>query len=281
MSKFNYYAKLDEYFEELQAPKGFGEEIDFRLAVMHNRIHGDSYVQMAVSMGLNSKDLKNLFDEFGGIQAGELVIEFDQDLGFEISNFVWEEGNLGVPIEIVCDLFDVSKSEVLASLGEVGRRRVSNHDQTILRKYGKSIWSDVDIIQALKIAATHQYPLSGTTYDALVEAGEVKGPSKQVVAIRFGTWGKACEAAGIEGLKSVREDYEKTWSRERIQKVMQKFLSQAETGSLSEYSTWAKSTELETPVISTIRHEFGSWDEARAVALEASWERRFRIKRYE
>lgn len=95
------------------------------------------------------------------------------------------------------------------------------------------------IIQALREAQDYEFLLSKDKYDQLVRTGYVDGPGWQTVIKAFGTWNKACEAAGVtnSGRTSgvtkqyTRQDVVETYSSFMLDKMM--------SGSISKYEEWS------------------------------------------
>jgi hypothetical protein len=105
-------------------------------------------------------------------------------------------------------------------------------------------------------------------YENLVERGLVKGPKSQTIAKRFGTWSNACLHAGVMFVRSVRSEYSKIWSEDEILKYLIYFLKNREFGvGVLEYDHWRSKYRTEAPSSAHIRNMFGSWIDAKNIAL--------------
>ena len=80
---------------------------------------------------------------------------------------------------------------------------------------GVSTWTRDDSLAALSLASTFEWPLSTTTYDALLRQGEIRGPSSVRLAQVFGSWRSACLEAGVESLVSHWEGHQSRRTRWR------------------------------------------------------------------
>lgn len=141
------------------------------------------------------------------------------------------------------------------------------------KEYAK-LWSDEQVIAALREAATHYFPLGKAEYDSLIELKEIDGPSSALIWMRFGSWSKACELAGVE-CHAVREHYQKTWSRAELLTYTSRFLMTRDiSSSIGSYETWKAAETVKTPSGQLLRVEFGSWQnviQAGLAVLRESW----------
>jgi len=69
-------------------------------------------------------------------------------------------------------------------------------------------WTHEQNMEALRFAATYEYPLTMSNLRSLVACGEVKGPSAVRIFQRYTTWAAACESAGVEAKKANRSSAE-------------------------------------------------------------------------
>ena len=125
-------------------------------------------------------------------------------------------------------------------------------------------FSDDDILRAIREAARRcGEPLSHARSDAV--AREVHAPSSARVVQRFGTWRRACQAAGVAVGATVRE-YHPRWGREQVTAAVAGYL--AEEGSLgtyADYEHWARQSP-DRPSGATVRNVMGGWSAAKAAA---------------
>jgi hypothetical protein len=122
-------------------------------------------------------------------------------------------------------------------------------------------WTDEEVMDALREAATYSFPLSQSAYDRLIEQGLVTGPSQgSKIATRFGSWLEACAAAGVEGSRRPR------FTRNEVIDALRAYLSLHTDPSGKDYDHWAKAERR--PSLAVVKSRFGSW--ARAVDEAAS-----------
>ncbi len=128
-------------------------------------------------------------------------------------------------------------------------------------------WTDLQCISALKKAARLATPLSHTKYDELRQAGKFDGPSAILLLKRYGTWLSACKAAGIEGGKAVRTNYESKWSDAILMKYLINYLNQTpiEKWSLNNFDQHISKISL-APSLGVFRNRLGSWYEMLALS---------------
>ena len=136
-------------------------------------------------------------------------------------------------------------------------------------------WSNEQVMTALREASTHYFPLGKAEYDSLIELKEIEGPSSALIWMRFGSWSKACELAGVE-CHAVREHYQKTWSRAELLTYISRFLvSKDFSSSIGSYEIWKAAETVKTPSGQLLRVEFGSWQnvvQAGLLVLRKSWD---------
>lgn len=85
-------------------------------------------------------------------------------------------------------------------------------------------------------------------------------PTAQTVTIRFDTFTKACEAAGVPAAPTSRPTYTRKWSDEDLIMVVADYLT-ATDGPFTFYgfSDWLKATP-DTPSAATVRNRIGPWN---------------------
>lgn len=167
----------------------------------------------------------------------------------------------GVPIDEVRPLIAKHVTKLVIDF-----KPVKEHPKT---------WSNEQVLAALRKASTHYFPLGKTEYDSLIELKEIEGPSSALVWMRFGSWSKACELAGVE-CHAVREHYQKTWSRAELLTYLSRFLMSKDlSSSIGSYEIWKAAETVKTPSGQLLRVEFGSWQsavQAGLLVLRKSWD---------
>ena len=132
-----------------------------------------------------------------------------------------------------------------------------------------------DIIQSLRDASLLAFPLTGISYDELLEQGLIKGVSRQRIMQVFRSWIAACENAEVEpGSVLQGVTYIRTYSYKDMLKVVAQFLidddSRGYTGGMQSYGVWRASQELgdSLPSPGTIRNQIdASWKRIKELAL--------------
>ncbi|MET4079611.1 hypothetical protein ABIB53_002801 [Janibacter sp. UYMM211] len=138
--------------------------------------------------------------------------------------------------------------------GSSGRRRVT--------------WTETSILDALRDAATYEYPLTRSAYAELVRAGAVKGPSAPAIDKRFGSWVSACDAAGVEPGATPRTTYQSKWTDDDLLDfARQYFLDPLYPASAHRYDDWRRTNAPDAPSMPTLRNRFGTWSELKRQAL--------------
>lgn len=129
-------------------------------------------------------------------------------------------------------------------------------------------YTDEQIVQALREAACVQGdPLSNVAYQEYVEA--FGGPSKVLVAKRFGTWKKACLAAGLR-VSALPGNCHRRWGQGQLIDILIDYFSSGQArGTFDDYARWASEAPERRPSAPTVRNRFGSWTAAKRAALAA------------
>lgn len=127
-------------------------------------------------------------------------------------------------------------------------------------------------LKALKEAATLAYPLHKTDYDDLRYRRFIRGPSSARILQVFGSWKRACEAAGVEcGSVSRREGVSRRWSQHELLVIVLRYLTDPRYRGQSEhYSEWrdALPESADLPSFTTILNSRGElWSRIRMKAL--------------
>jgi hypothetical protein len=132
----------------------------------------------------------------------------------------------------------------------------------------ESQFSDEAILEALKFAEAFESPVSAPMYRDLVERGLVNGPGPQTVALRFGSWKKACELAEVSYNESVRTSYERQWTENELLESVIEFLRNKSFGKgIQSYDEWRIETMNNAPSGAHVRKYFDTWIDAKNKAL--------------
>jgi hypothetical protein len=167
----------------------------------------------------------------------------------------------------------MNESEVLVRTGltsqQLWRIDPSGVGRLTLRDRAKPLsrWTDAELLELLRKAATYHFPLSGPKWDQLVALGEIDGPSAQLVFKRFGSWTRACELAGVEFVEGVRSDYGRLWSTRDLEEIVVEYLLREQSkGTLHDFENWL-STKDGYPSLPTVRNYLGPWSVMKQTAL--------------
>jgi hypothetical protein len=129
-------------------------------------------------------------------------------------------------------------------------------------------WSDQEIINVLKEAATLEFPLTVKAYSKLIEDGYLKGPSSARISQRFRSWQTACDLAEVEAGTRTRPLDLSRWTDEDLFAAVIHYLKLPEsTGAASDYDFWASGQD-DVPSMGTLRNRLGAWNQIRNKAVE-------------
>lgn len=176
--------------------------------------------------------------------------------------FEWAKQNPGLGVRDAETALSLKEGRVCEALGaEVSRVFVRQKPNSCVR------YSDEVIVESLRDAAIVQGSLlSKVAYDEYVAV--FGGPSGVLVAKRFGTWKKACQAAGLE-VSSLPGNLNRRWGQGQLVDVLiDYFDSVAARGTFDDYCRWSGEA-VGRPSGPTVRNRFGSWTAAKRAALAA------------
>lgn len=127
--------------------------------------------------------------------------------------------------------------------------------------------SDDDLMMALRTAANYAFPLTSSDYAALVQAGEVDGPSPAVFTHRFGSWVGALEAAGVP-LAEWQVPSTPKFSRDDMVASVRQFLADPRAVGSTErdYREWRSMYKPGAPSAATIVGRMSGWRNAKEEA---------------
>lgn len=129
-------------------------------------------------------------------------------------------------------------------------------------------WSDQEIIQILREAATLEFPLTVKAYSKLLEDGFLKGPSAARISQRFRSWQSACDLAEVEAGTRTRPLDLSRWTDDDLYAAVIHYLKLPEsTGAATDYDSWA-SGQNDVPSMGTLRNRLGAWNQIRNTAIE-------------
>jgi hypothetical protein len=151
------------------------------------------------------------------------------------------------------------------TIRRVGGRQLSAYLGVAKRKTIK--WSEEDIFEALRRAATYEWPLSRGGYQQLVNEGEIVGPSAARIEQLYG-WGAACERAGVESPRREGRGYQSVWTDDDIWHYAREYiLSTGPAATFSGYDAWRVEHAQGAPSGGVLRGRLGEWAGIRRTVL--------------
>ena len=133
---------------------------------------------------------------------------------------------------------------------------------------GSQKWSDQQIVEVLREAATLEFPLTVKAYSKLLEDGFLKGPSAARISQRFRSWQNACDLADVEAGTRTRPRDQSRWTDDDLYAAVILYLRLPQsTGAARDYDAWA-SDQDDVPSMGTLRNRLGEWNQIRNTAIE-------------
>lgn len=133
---------------------------------------------------------------------------------------------------------------------------------------------------ALQAASLLVSPLSHQNYTGLLKSGRVKGPSVARIVQLFGSWTAACNAVGVSSGEPLRNNYERTWTKEDLLGFVERFLRETTyRGASHQFDVWRATVNgaEKVPSLGTVRNIVGgTWSDIRTTVLRrmrAQWSR--------
>jgi len=171
----------------------------------------------------------------------------------------------GSSLDEIAEKAGISRNDVRRNLTRLGTKIVWDVNRRNRSRAKK--WSDEQLLQALQTASTGSTPLTITAYDELVTRGDIKGPTGQVFSLRFGSWRKACEAAGVQCGEPARDNYTRKSVADLEALVVEFLFSSEHDGSFVEFQRWLDERP-DYPSMATIRNRLGQWGSMKQKAIE-------------
>lgn len=135
-------------------------------------------------------------------------------------------------------------------------------------RIGSQKWSDQQIVDVLREAATLEFPLTVKAYSNLLEDGFLKGPSAARISQRFRSWQNACDLAEVEAGTRSRPRDQSRWTDSDLYAAVILYLRLPQsTGAARDYDSWA-SDQDDVPSMGTLRNRLGEWNQIRNTAIE-------------
>lgn len=232
------------------------------------RGEGQTLQEIADAVGVTRERVRQILRRIGGPTAAEVregAAQRHRDLQDDIAARVREDLSThpGSTADEVAARLGCSKRDVQQHVPEDLRARIVNPAATV-----EQVWSDEDIMQALRTVGTYAFPVASADYDALLRTGEVQGPSVARICQRFGNWGNACRLAGVEPPPPRRDHYQSKWTDEDILAFVQDYLAApGSSGTFSDYDPWRREHAPSAPSSALLRQRLGPWTQVKRKAL--------------
>jgi predicted transcriptional regulator len=158
----------------------------------------------------------------------------------------------------IAEEMDISTTKVKQFLGKQVKKLPRDY-----RNY-KQYFTDEELIATLqKYAKLVDGPLSAKKF---IDLGGT--PTIAIFYTRFGSWIKACEAAGVEAGKPAREKYTRAHTEETMLAYVESYLADPRTnGSADGYEKWQRGVDG-APSLALIRQRMGRWNDIKARILK-------------
>lgn len=236
-------------------------------AVSVGLAEGKSISDIASSLGVPTGQVESLLaprTDDARTETGRLR-SHSADLATErVKAFLCE--NPGLTLEEVAEATGCSTSFVRRSCPSLARRLTVDG-----RAGSEKVWSDEQILEVIRRAATYEYPITVKQFEHLRSIGEIAAPSAPLVYTRFGGWRAACEAAGVESGETLRDSYESRWTDADLLRFAGQFLAdESSDGTFGGFEIWL-SLDVDRPSAPTMRNRLGRWSDIKRAALTADW----------
>ena len=238
------------------------------------RLAGATNQAIAEKVGMSAEGVRRSIKRAGG-PDGEQVRkawangkkERSKDLKESIREIVIE--NPGKSLDKIAELVNVRPVEVRRNLTRLGTKLVLGLGR---RQSKAKPWQDEQLLQVLKEASTKSTPLTTVSYNALVAQSRIEGPTAKILCRQFGSWRKACKAAGVQ-YGELRRNHTPGWPKAELEKFVVDFLESPEhDGMFGDFESWVramrKDDQNNAPSVPTFRNRLGHWDSMKQTAIE-------------
>jgi len=175
--------------------------------------------------------------------------------------------NPGTTLKAVAEQLGVDLATVRRALTTAEMKLIVKVDGRSASDASKK-WSRQAMLDLLKVAATYSWPVTVNSYNALIEVGEIDGPSSQLFPNRFGSWTEACAAAGVESGTTFPDGYNRAWTEEDLWRyVCNYLLDPATKGTLHDFDSWLAGKDG-APSGPYFRLRLGGWQEMKPGAIK-------------
>jgi hypothetical protein len=237
-------------------------------AILRRRASGATLEAIGREFGLTRARVQQIVGRAGGpsghdvrrrIRAERAAAEEagKEDLRKQIAELL--EDSPGQTVAQIAAVLGADEALVQQAIPANLRSRVIFDIQTF-----DKVWTDDQVIVALRRAATFEFPLTAASYTKLLALGEVAGPSVMRLGQRYGGWTAACEFAGVESGQPRAHGYESRWTDDDILAFVRAYLEDpAYTGAFHLYDSWRAQNAPAAPSAQTVRNRLGGWREVK------------------
>ena len=224
--------------------------------VIAKREEGYTLQAIADSLGLTREMIRLIVNAEGGPSANQVRETRKVKKSTELRAIVKE---MDAPtVGQIAEEVEISTTKVKQFLGKQAKKLPREY-----RNY-KQYSTDEELIATLqKYAKLVDGPLSAKKFKDLGGS-----PTIAIFITRFGSWLKACEAAGVEAGKPARKNYTRAHSEETMLAYVESYLADPRTnGSAEGYEQWQRGVDG-APSLALIRQRMGRWNEIKARILK-------------
>ena len=233
-------------------------------------LEGKTYQEIGLQFGLTRERVRQIIARHDGKAPLEVRREQrrnEQDMVEKNATGVarWLREHPGATTVEIGLALGLSNSDVEKFLGHRVRHLVLVPEDRQGVRFNPVRWTRAEILDAIRLAATFESPLSYVRYDEIRTEHSINGPSAIRILQIFDTWSAACREAGVQHGRRIRSRYTRRWSADEMIDHLAAFLLHSPTGSLDAYNEWSRVNDA--PGGQTVRNQFGGWREARTRAL--------------
>jgi hypothetical protein len=261
---------------QFATPEKFIEEVDENQLVIDNRNRemvdlrssGKSLEEIGEKFGITRERVRQILVKAGApsfqeVKALRESIRADKLEEVKNSAIQIASQHPNKTLDEIADELQVSPVEL--------RRIMTSQELNLFARplrTGVQKWSDQEIIETLREAATLEFPLTVNAYSKLIEDGFLKGPSAARISQRFRSWQAACDLANVEAGSRTRPLDLSRWTDDDLYAAVIDYLQLPQsTGAATDYDSWAYGQD-DVPSMGTLRNRLGSWNQIRNTAIE-------------
>lgn len=220
--------------------------------VIEKRTEGHTLQSIGDSINLTREMIRLIIKANEGPSAGTVRIAREERKKVEAVSALRELGT--VDVDTLAAHLNENPTRVRQLLGKQAKKLPKG------RMNHEKVFSNDDLLNILRFAASQvEGHLSSNKYQKL----KIQ-PTVAVFISRFGSWNEACDKAGVEHGRMMRQNYTRAHSNEDMLAFVASYLADPRTnGSAIGYEEWQRKVEG-APSLSLIRQRVGKWNEIKA-----------------